>query len=62
MITNDTTVSPAILGLLKCMPPGGRAGFSTWAKADKDRWMAAFKAVLDLEYPEPEHTAGESQP
>jgi len=47
----DWLDSPAILGLLKAMPKTSRAGFVSWPREQRERWLAAFTAVLDMEYP-----------
>ncbi len=40
--------SPSILGLLKGLPKTSRP----WPKAQRDRWLTAFQAVLEMEYSE----------
>ena len=41
-------VHPALAGILKELPTAG----SAWPKANKDRFMGAFKATIDFIYPE----------
>lgn len=49
----DWIDSPAILGLLREIPQTQRAGFKVWPREQREKWLTAFSAVIDLEYPEP---------
>lgn len=56
----DWLDSPAIVGLLREIPQTQRAGFKAWPREQREKWLTAFSAVLDLEYPEPS-TSGKEE-
>lgn len=43
-------LSPAMLGLLQSLPSWPRP----FPPGERERWLAALKAVLDMDYPPPE--------
>ena len=45
-----TGIHPAILGLLQLLPPQG----SKWSSGRKDEWLLAFKATINVIYPDAE--------
>lgn len=42
-------MNPALIGLLRQLPPYNRP----FAPGQKEKWLVAFKAILDMDYPEP---------
>jgi hypothetical protein len=48
-------VSPAIVGLLRTLPPLRIEGVPVvWRKEDKEKWMKAFAAIIEMTYPDPD--------
>jgi hypothetical protein len=46
-------VHPALIAMLRELPRSG----TDWAPAKKDRFMAAFRSIVDVVYPDPEVTS-----
>jgi hypothetical protein len=52
---SDLVVSPAIVGLLRTLPPLRIEGVPVvWRKEDKEKWMKAFAAIIEMTYPDPD--------